>query len=654
MANTSKEWLQAIAGKAGVKTSEVEAVLAAHRIQPTPVLGVPRRLYLREIEFSGVKSGIANGGPFCFSWKDLQHGLWAMLSEQNFRGKSTIIEVARWMLRGHESSTLQEDVRSWIHKARLRFVLDADTFEIDAKTHGHVIGTLSRVRSTSENCLEESTELAAFESSVQFESVMSNFFMQAFSMDAIATWRKNGSEDGTPVAHGWAALSGAMFIGTNYEVLLGDLPTQSGVPARLMQMYLGVPWVSTLAAARTALQVVEQAVKSSSRRNAQSQKKAKQRIESIESDLDIKRAELQAMPDDEAIRKAIENDMELLALTQRSSHALAERLEREATALRLAEAASVEDKRDLQTHTDATSANAVFRRLEPKCCPRCDQAISKAKVEREHSEFACSVCGESISNSEDAQALKFQLEEQAAASQQAAKQAKKRHEETSTTLQNQREQIRELRQRIETATQYLASNIKRQELVTAVAVLEGRLEEASLIQSPTDDDRSSEIEILTAVANETEARVKAARDGLLDDVSTRLVQYAKAFGMENLSGATLKGNGNLSLTKAGEPTSYSRVTEGEKLRLKVATVLAMLEIAEDRGIGRHPGLLMIDSPAAQEVSPEDVDHLVAGLQEMSGKLPHMQVFVAGITSKAITDHIPTTHRQQASGAAFLW
>ncbi|WP_080432256.1 hypothetical protein [Burkholderia ubonensis] len=305
MANTSKEWLQAIAGKAGVKTSEVEAVLAAHRIQPTPVLGVPRRLYLREIEFSGVKSGIANGGPFCFSWKDLQHGLWAMLSEQNFRGKSTIIEVARWMLRGHESSTLQEDVRSWIHKARLRFVLDADTFEIDAKTHGHVIGTLSRVRSTSENCLEESTELAAFESSVQFESVMSNFFMQAFSMDAIATWRKNGSEDGTPVAHGWAALSGAMFIGTNYEVLLGDLPTQSGVPARLMQMYLGVPWVSTLAAARTALQVVEQAVKSSSRRNAQSQKKAKQRIESIESDLDIKRAELQAMPDDEAIRKAI-------------------------------------------------------------------------------------------------------------------------------------------------------------------------------------------------------------------------------------------------------------------------------------------------------------------------------------------------------------
>lgn len=654
MANANKEWLQAVTGKAGSNASEVQAVLTTHRIQPSPVLGTPRRLYLREIEFSGIKSGIASSGPFCFSWKDLGHGLWAMLSEQNFRGKSTIIEVARWMLRGHESSTLQEDVRSWIHEARLRFVLDADTFEIEAKTHEQVVGSFSRVLSTGDDAPEDRTILAEFESAAQFESVMANFFMQTFSMDAIATWRKNGSEEGTPVAHGWAALSGAMFIGTNYEVLLGDLPTQSGVPARLMQMYLGVPWVSTLAAAKTALQAVEQAAKSLSRRNAQSQQKAKERVESIESELGSKRAELQAMPSDEAIRKAIETDKNLLLSTQRKAHALSERLEREATALRLAETANIEDKRDLQTHNDAMSASAVFRRLEPKCCPRCDHAISKAKVEREHTESSCSVCGESISSSEDAETLKLQLEGRVVASQEAAKRAKKLHDETEATLQSQKEEIQEIQLRIETATQKLASHVKRHELVTAVAVLEGRLEEASLVHNPPDEDRSSEIKILTAVVTETEARVKEVRDGLLADVSTRLVQYAKAFGMENLSDAALKGNGNLSLTKAGAATSYSRVTEGEKLRLKVATVLAMIEIAEDRGIGRHPGLLMIDSPAAQEVSPEDVDHLVTGLQEVSGKLPHMQVFVAGITSKAITDHIPESHRQQASGTAFLW
>ena len=654
MANQNTEWLQAIAGKAQAKVSEVEAVLATYSIQPTPVLGTPRRLYLQEIEFSGVKSEIANGGPFCFSWKDLQHGLWAMLSEQNFRGKSTIIEVARWMLRGHESNTLQEDVRSWIHETRLRFFLDADTFEVKAQTHGKVVGSLRRMRSVHENAPEDSTILATFESASEFESVMANFFMQAFSMDTIATWRKSGSGEGAPVAHGWAALSGAMFIGTNYEVLLGDLPTQSGVPARLMQMYLGVPWVSTLASARTALQLVEQAARSSARRNLQAQENAKERIATLKLELSAKLTELQAMPSDEDIHKAIKTDTEHLASLQREVRTLTERLEREATTLRFAKEASIEDRRDLQTHNDSVSANAVFRRLEPKCCPRCDHTISKARMEREHSESACSVCGESVSSSEDAEELKSQLEETVMASQEAVKKAKARHDDTETTLLNQKAKIVDLQQRIEMTTLDLASHVKRHDLITAVAVLEGRLEEASLIQNPLDDDRSSEIKILGAIASETEKRVKEIRDGLLADVSKRLVQYAKAFGMENLSDAALKGNGNLSLTKAGAETSYSRVTEGEKLRLKVATVLAMIEIAEDRGIGRHPGLLMIDSPAAQEVSPDDVDHLVTGLQEVSGKLPHMQVFVAGITSKAITDHIPVSHRQQASGTAFLW
>lgn len=36
-----------------------------------------------------------------------------------------------------------------------------------------------------------------------------------------------------------------MFIGTNYETLLGDLPVSAGINARLITMYLGVPWVST-------------------------------------------------------------------------------------------------------------------------------------------------------------------------------------------------------------------------------------------------------------------------------------------------------------------------------------------------------------------------------------------------------------------------
>ncbi len=657
MTRLKEEWLQAIGKRAKVEAWKVEGVLSSHRIQPSPVLAQPRRLVLREIEFSGEKDGVANSGAFAFSWTDLEHGLWAMLSEHNLRGKSTIIEMVRWMIRGRPSSNLQDDVRRWVHAVRMNFFLDSDEYEIVANTQSDTTGSLNLIRPPGAAGDEQGRAvLASFATESEFEAVMADFFMNRFAMDPISSWRKGGENEGQAVTHSWVAFSGAMFIGTNYEVLLGDMPAAIGLTSRLMQMYLGVPWVSTLAAAKSACQSVEQAVQVSARSTEQAHEATKERIESIRKCLEEKRAELAKIPSDEAVRNAINADVIELADVRREERGIAEHTERAVTAFREISAAYQEDRRDLQTHIDAMSASAVFRRLEPACCPRCDHTISKAKKKLESSTRSCSVCGESITNSEDSEAIKAELQERVAASGAAVKIASTKKEDAENELTSLRGKIDLLQSRIELASKDLSSAVRRQEAATAVAVLEGRLEEAeaSISRGVKVNDRSDELKILAAVVTETESRVKAVRDGLLEDVSERLVEYAKAFGMENLSKASLKGNASLSLIKGGVRTSYSKVTEGEKLRLKVATVLSMIEIAEARGIGRHPGLLMIDSPAAQEVSPVDVDHLVAGLQKVSNKLPHFQVFVAGISSKAITDHIPKTHRREVVGNAFLW
>lgn len=650
MAQPKEEWIQSIATRAKTNSVAVESVLASHRIQASPVLASPRRLVLKEIEFSGEKDGVARAGPFSFLWKDLGPGLWAMLSEQNLRGKSTIIEVVRWLVRGRPSDNLQDDVRRWIHGARIRFLLDAVEYEVAAATKGDPIGKLSRVGATE----GEASVLASFASDSEFEAVMADFFMRTFAMEPISTWRQGSGEEGQTVTHSWVAFSGAMFIGTDYSVLLGDMPVSSGLTSRLMQMYLGVPWVSTLAAAKSAQQFLDQAVQAAARRTESGRQAAQARVDSITSQLNAKRAELAQIPSDKAIRDAIAAGTVELSEVRRNERAMAERVERTAAALRNTAAAYQEDRRDLQTHLDSMSASAVFRRLEPKCCPRCDHAISKSKREQEKLTHSCSVCGESVASSEDGEAIKAELQDRVSASQTAVEKAKASNDEAERNLLDLQGRAEVLQIEIEAASEKLGSLVRRQEVATAVAVLEGRLEEAAVTPTAQAEDRSAEVAILNAVVTETENRVRATRDGLLADVSVRLVQYAKAFGMENLSEASLKGNAALSLVKGGVPTSYSKVTEGEKLRLKVATVLAMIEVAEELGIGRHPGLLMIDSPAAQEVSPTDVDHLVAGLQSVSAKLPHFQVFVAGLTSKAITDHIPLTNRREVSGSAFLW
>lgn len=204
MARPKEEWLQAIATRAEAEISAVEGILSAHRIQPSPVLAQPRRLVLREIEFSGEKDGVANAGAFAFSWTALDHGLWAMLSEQNLRGKSTIIEVVRWMIRGRPSSNLQDDVRRWLHAVRLSFLLDSDEYEIVAKTQGEPIGSLYRIRSPDTPGGEPGkTVLADFATDGEFEAVMADFFMRMFAMDPISTWRQGKEDDGQSVTHSW-------------------------------------------------------------------------------------------------------------------------------------------------------------------------------------------------------------------------------------------------------------------------------------------------------------------------------------------------------------------------------------------------------------------------------------------------------------------
>jgi hypothetical protein len=574
-----------------------------------------------------------------------------MLTDQNFRGKSSIMEVVRWLLRGRPSSNLQDDVRRWIHKARLRFLLDDVEHEVRIEAQDAVKGSLVRLSSGAEELA-----LAKFGSDREFEAVMADFFMRALSMDTITSWRDSGNPDksGQAVSHGWVAFSGAMFIGTNYDVLLGDMPVASGLNARMMQMYLGVPWVSTLAAAKSAQQEVQNAADLRARHRAQGQTARRDRVDLISAELEDKRRELSGLPSDQQVRDRLSSLSTAYADKKREEQAEQQRIELEAAALHQVEAAYQECRRDLLTHLDSMAAGAVFRMLDPTCCPRCDHSIPDSRKRQEKATHACAVCGESMSADVDAEVLRSELEDRVKASRAAREKLVAGLEAATTRLAGVQSALVTLQDQIDESTARLGTFARRQELLTKVAMLEGRLQEAELEPGQEDEGKEDDLPILKAVVAETEDRVKTLREDLLKDVSARLVEYARSFGMRNLSLASLQGNANLSLVKGGVSTSYSRVTKGEKLRLKVATVLAMIEVAEKRGIGRHPGLLMIDSPAAQEVSPNDLDELVAGLQSVSESIPHIQVFVAGRTSAAITEHVPEKNRREALDEGFLW
>jgi hypothetical protein len=313
----------------------------------------------------------------------------------------------------------------------------------------------------------------------------------------------------------------------------------------------------------------------------------------------------------------------------------------------------LEDRRDLQNHVDATAADGVFRALEPSCCPRCEHSISKSKKELESTSNACSLCGEAIHGDVDAAEIERNLRHRLEASKQAKSKSASLLKSLEEQQSRQQESLAELEATLLNEAKKFEKPSRRNELAKEIAVLEARIEEASK-SIPENMEKQIDLVVLEAALVETESRVKAVQEDILTKVSQAIVKYANRFGMINLTSATLRGNLSLILSKGDEQTSYSKVTAGEKLRLKVATVLAMISVGTQLGVGRYPGLLVIDSPAAQEVTATDLAQLMAGLQEVALEHEQLQVFIASIASEVILDCVKDEHTRRATGDDYLW
>ena len=140
---------------------------------------------------------------------------------------------------------------------------------------------------------------------------------------------------------------------------------------------------------------------------------------------------------------------------------------------------------------------------------------------------------------------------------------------------------------------------------------------------------------------------------LLKDISADIETLAIGFGADSVANVKLGGGGRLDVTKGGERTTYSGPTPGEKLRVKIATAVALIKHGYVAGIGRHPGFLVLDSPAAEEMPEEDLAVLVRTLVEVAQQAD-MQIFVGTRSAKPLIDFLPEPNRQVAIGDDYLW
>jgi hypothetical protein len=658
-------WLDAVAERSKYSRKDIQDFVKKYKIPLTPAIGNPKRIHITGIVFNGKKDGL-HSNDFDFRFENLRPGIWGLFSDGNGKGKSTVLEVIKWLFKGRVSDGLQAGVKSWIKFARLSFKVDQINYCIELHQEDELFnGELKRAPQGMPH-----SSFKTFSSEEEMASIMSDFMLDQLELGQFASYKKGDNEldSGSEVTHGWPALAAAMFIGTSYGAIFGDT-AMSGLPNRILNMYMGLPWIPTQA----ALKALDGQLKGTSvvenLHIDRAMEDRKKRLADIRAQLDERNRAIAKLPEPQKSKQEYNKQIEEYNRAYEQTNESKRRLTEARSEYQIIETGYKADKISLQNFKEDRAANKIFKQLNPTCCPHCEQKITPEQLEKEKVQHTCAICDRTMLDSEDSEELLIELTNNAAATSKAYQESRDLLRQRAKAFENAEQWMQEIK---ESATTYKSELDAEQHRNLSFTTLKDEinrlkiLENEYAVDSPEDlvtteptsgltaGNEVSESKILAAALKETESRFKGLQDDLLQGVNEKMMEYCGKVGLGQYTDLKLNGQPSLKISKDGGETSFSKVSKGEQLRLKVLATIALISVAEERKLGRHPGFLIIDSPAAQEVNQEDLNNLIAGLEELQSSLPSLQIILASVANETLLNHVDEEHRIYAKGQDYLW
>lgn len=527
--------------------------------------------------------------------------------------------------------------------------------------------------------------LGQFGDDNSFTAVVSDVMMTSLGFEAIEAWQRNpkglDAEDGKVINHAWPLWSQALVI-TNPSIksVLGETPL---LATAILQTYLGASWGPATLATRTRKQEVEGQLAGLRRRRSKDEQVRTVGVEALRAEESRIETELAAFPEEstamsiDAVLIHALDTANALANSEQSVLNLAReygRLEREHQDAEADELAIVE----------AGVTKRFWHSLKPSCCPRCDAAVSETRWKREQ-EGSCSICDSPIvepiyatqqspsadrtdgsedgdrgilvvtaDNDDDDDELDGVDEARARTASLARLVAMADQNHDKAVLE------RDLaRSRHRDAIMAISANggdpERRRDLERDLATIRGRLMEREGPTVTGDDfsDQEEQIRILGIAEKVATKRRDLEQQTLLDLVSGRVTVLGRHLGIDQLERATLKGNAHLPVVKGGKAENFGKLTEGERLRLKIAVAIGLLQVGSLAGVGRHPGLLIIDSLAREEVNPSNLETLLRELRDVAAE-HGLQVITSSANGEIVRGVLTGAAIRHARDDGYMW
>lgn len=633
----------AVAKRSKVDVAEVTAILARHAIVPTPSPPPARQLRVKSIAFTGTKSIQGETKEIKFKWDVDESGLYGIVSTDNFAGKTTILQVILWALRGVPKK-IADTSKAWIRNVDVSFLADKRTVRVTFSSDNGEVNGQVQVGSGGE------LRTHSFDDDEQFKRVMQDIMLETLSLEPIPTSRQLKDGRTIPYDDGWTAYTGAFLADADSDAIIGE-HVGTDLTQRLLQVFVGLPWARTLFQARSRLNVLNSDAQQRKRKLSVLGGKSLAQVE----------AELEAVQKEIADQGLRDQAVAQLLAAQQFFDELAAKVRagREEsnaandTALE-AQGWRINAERALLELEEENAAAAFFGRLSPKCCPRCATAIPKSRLEQEGRSRSCSVCTE-VAPEPDATAIDAELRAarqrvaDAKGLEQDSKKFAARVAAAQDTLRAQYVDAGKTLQAL--ATKGTAADLRSLEFRRER--LEGMLEVARAVLNADLTD-ADELTVLTAAKEEADERVTATASAVLARASEEVTRIVKRLGMGDVESVSIKRNANVALIKGGAPASFGGLSPGEQLRLRIATVIALVRSAAEHQTGRHPGLLLIDSPKREEVAQTNLADMLEELKRLADETQGLQMFVALSDKPSVFGDLEGSRLLVAEAGEKLW
>ncbi|AMM31956.1 Putative large ATP-binding protein [Sinomonas atrocyanea] len=609
--------------------------------------------------------------PFAFMWEP-PDGVNGIGSGSNLRGKSSVVEILLWSLSGR-CAVFSVAVRRWVEHVEIDWVVGTERLRVafDADNGNVSNGSVTVIEENGAH----GPVIATFDDDEAFEDAMSSVMLNRLRLESFTV-----SQSGKPVTHKWASYVNALWVRPkDLKSIIGKEATLS---VRLMQMFIGTDWVPVLATASTVAGSLEAKRKAAAERT-------KTATEAMEGSLAAAQKAAKAVEAKIAELPEGTPDPAKLAQTNARISDLVRQIHESETQLLSQSVAADTVRQQLKAararhHTEYEHAllTKFFHQMEPTVCPRCTAGVTADRRAAEPEQHKCSVCTSDlnlealkvnvvVASSVDEAVTTALVGATAAVSEdngeelapkteiEALEEAAARVEIVMAGLRKQIDELQVTHDGLVTETALdavLAQAVEdRRLLEIELARAEGAAQALATPASPVDVSPIDPIQLAVAEAAERVLSrwVKGHQDPLLARISAEIERLVVNFGADSLSNIKLDGAANMTLRQNGDQSTYGQVTHGEQLRLKIATVISLIKHGYIEGIGRHPGFLLLDSPAAEEMPDGDLATMLSALLDVAREAP-MQIIVATRSTGPLVELLPGNNRLIAEGDSFVW